>query len=541
MLKKRIVAILVSMLIFTLVMGLSIYANRDRNRMFTGSYYKTLPAASWESDVLHGIGEDFGVDGSFSTHLPLVIIDTGGIEPPINTEKKLIKGFWIYSDIEGVEPYVKGNISIIAGNARNGIHDKASATSDMMIKRRGNSSMIYEKAQYLIKLTTNKGEENKVSILNMGEDNEWVLNGSMADKSMIRSYLAYRTAAQFMPYTPDTEICEVVFKSGADYKYGGVYLLGENIKQGRYRVNIEKFKKSSGTNSFLLRRDRYDAKDTILNTYATENKLSKIYVERNYKGISYIGMIYPSKKNVTQDMVNYATNEISTIEKVLYSGDFSIYSTYGRYIDVDSFVDYFLFNEFFGSYDSGINSTYMYRNVGQRLKMGPVWDFDGAMDNYMFEELNVNVMAFQVKPWFDRLVRDEAFVERLENRYAQLRRDVFSDEYISASIDEIVDYIGPAQEREWARWSHIYTTDNDYSARNYFDGEGTVYRNSLEFSGEIYNLKTVLRQHGRAIQGSLEDLEGACFLQTRWSSRTDIALLLTLLIIAVSVFYIKKI
>lgn len=541
MTKKRIAAIVVSMLIFTVVMGIAMYSNRDRTNMFKSSYYRPLPSASWEGDAMQGINEDFAVDGSFSTHLPLVIIDTGGIDPPINTEKRLVKGFWIFADIEGMEPYVKGNISIISGNERNHVNDAPSSTSEMLIKRRGNSSMLYDKAQFLIKLTTDKGEENKVSVLNMGEDNEWVLNGTMSDKSMIRNYLAYKTAAKFMPYTPDNEICEVVFKNGTDYKYQGVYLLGENVKQGEDRVDIEKFKKNSKANSFLLRRDRYDENEIILNTYATEKELSKLYVEREYKGITYIGLLYPGKKNATQEIIDYATDEVSTIEKVLYSGDFEIYSTYSRYIDVDSFVDYFLLNEFFGSYDSGNNSTYMYRDVGQKLKIGPVWDFDGAMDNYMFEALQVDVMGFQIKPWFDRLVRDEAFVEKLEKRYAQLRRGVLSEENIMNSIDEIVDYIGPAQEREWARWSEAYTTDNDNSMRNYFDGDGHVYRNSLEFSGEIYNIKTILRQHGSAIKASIEKLEGSCLWQTKWSSRMDIALLLTLLIIVVSVSYIKRI
>jgi len=173
--------------------------------------------------------------------------------------------------------------------------------------------------------------------------------------------------------------------------------------------------------------------------------------------------------------------------------------------------------------------------------MGPVWDFDGAMDNYMFEGLETGVIAFQIKPLFDRLVRDEDFVEKLEKRYAQLRRNILSDQYINSSIDEIVDYIGPAQEREWARWAEIYTTDNDKSMRTYYDGDGYVYRNSLEFSGEIYKIKTALRQHGASIQGSLDYLEGGCLLQSRWSSRMDIALLLTLLTVVVSVFYVKRI
>lgn len=542
MTKKRIMAIMTLMMIVITVFAISMYANRETLQKFTGAYYKPLKAAVYDREALQGISEDFTVDKSFSTHMPLVIIDTGGVDPVINTEKKLSPdNRWIFEDIEGLDPYIGGSISVISGNERNHIYDKPDNTSNMLIKRRGNSSMLYEKAQYLIKLTTDTGEENKVSILNMGAESEWILNGSMADKSMIRNYLAYRTAAQFIPYTPDFEMCEVVFRNGSDYKYGGVYLIGENIKQGKNRVEIEKYKSTSETNSFLIRRDRYDSNGINLDTYATKNKLSKAYVGKDDKGITYLGMIYPSEKNIKPEMVEYVTDQISVIEKVIYSNDFDIYSTYSRYIDVDSFVDYFLFNEFFGSYDSGTYSTYMYRDVGGKLKMGPVWDYDGTMDNYILEPLKVDVMAFQIKPWFDRLVLDKSFVEKLQKRYYNLRKTVFSDMYMNNSIDEILAYIGPAQEREWTRWANVYTTDNKYSAKSYFDGDSYVYRNSLEFPGEIYNIKTKLRQHGGAIQESLNILEGSCIWQTELSSRMDIALLLALLIVVVSVSYIKRI
>lgn len=537
MTKKRYFAIGAVIVISIFVIFVAIYSNKDKLKLFSGSYYSHLSAASWDEPIFKGISEDFTVNEDFSTHLPLVIIDTNGKEPPIYTEKKKVHNEWIFVNIPGVEPYVNGSINIISGNKRNSIADIPTYSSDMLIKKRGNSSMLYEKAQYLVKLVTESGEENKVSILDMGADNEWILNGSMADKSMIRNYLAYKTAAQFMPFTPDYEICEVLIKSGNTYKYNGVYLLGENVSQGEHRVNVQDFKASSAVNSFILRRDRYDEQDIMLDTYATRDP--KINPS-NRK--TFLGMIYPGKKIANQAVIDYVNQEISTIEKVLYSDDFEIFSTYKRYIDVDSFVDYFIINEFFGSYDSGNYSTYMYRDVGQKLKMGPVWDYDGTMDNYIFEPLETEVMAFQIKPWFNRLVLDNSFVEKLEKRYSKLRRSVLSEKAINESIDEIVAYIGPAQEREWKRWKHVYKTDNQYSLHGYVDDDNDyIFRNSLEFSNEISKVKTMLRLHGNSIQGSLKTLEKSCIWYTDWNDRMDIALLIAMLIAAVSVFYIRKI
>lgn len=537
MTKKRLSAIGAVLFISVFVIFISIYINKDKLQIFSGSYYKNLPAAVWDQTVFDGMNEDFTVDENFSTHLPIVIIDTDGNEPPIYTEKKRVHYEWIFVDIPGVDPYVNGSINIISGNEKNSLKDTPSYSSDMIIKRRGNSSMLYEKAQYLVKLVTDSGEDNKVSILDMGEDNEWILNGSMADKSMIRNYLAYKTAAQFMPFTPDYEICEVLIKSGDTYKYNGVYLLGENISHGKNRVNTHNFKANSSVNSFILRRDRYDENDIMLDTFATRDNIINPFNQR-----TFLGMVYPGKKIATEDMINYVSEEITTIEKVLYSDDFKEFSTYPRYIDVDSFVDYFLINEFFGSYDSGTYSTYMYRDIGQKLKMGPVWDYDGTMDNYIFEPLEAGVMAFQTKPWFNRLVLDKSFVEKLENRYSQLRKSVLSEKSINDSIDEIVAYIGPAQAREWKRWANIYKTDNKYSLHGYLDDDNDyIFRNSLEFSNEISKIKTTLRLHGNSIQGSLKTLEASCIWQSDWNSRMDIALFIAMLIAAISVFYSRKI
>ena len=53
-----------------------------------------------------------------------------------------------------------------------------------------------------------------------------------------------------------------------------------------------------------------------------------------------------------------------------------------RYLNVDTFVDYFIINEFFMNYDAGLHSTYLHQRIGDTLEIGPLWDFDGAMDNY---------------------------------------------------------------------------------------------------------------------------------------------------------------
>lgn len=529
--KKQLSSIALVWIIICSVFAIGMIHNIKDKRM-DNSYEQPLAAADKEGNPLIGINDDFTVNKKFASQMPVVIIDTNGIEPPINTEKKKINGEWIFIPKKDVEPYVEGSINIIENNGLNKITDEATQTSKIFIKRRGNTSMNYDKPQYTVKLMTDKGEENRLSLLGMDADNEWILNGSMADKSMIRNYLSYRLASQYMPYTPDSKYCEVIQRQAGQLKYMGVYLLCESIKQGDNRVNISSHKSADLAGSFILRRDRFDPEGIILNNYGRTNGLYNSCLE----------VLYPSKKSISKQEVQQITKEIDRMEEVLYSDDLDVYATYGRLINIDSFIDYFLTNEFLVSYDAGNYSTYIYKDLGGKLSMGPIWDFDGTMDNYIAEAAHTEDLAFYKSPWFDRLVKDEAFIEKAKNRYGKLRRTYLSDENVVKSIDEIVAYIGPAQEREWSRWAEQYTKDHEaYSLLPEKSRDGEIlFRDSREYQQEIYRIKTTLKKHGEAMQQDLDALEEDCTVNTAWSGRKDIFLFLVLVGLIVTVLLLKK-
>ena len=299
------------------------------------SYAAPLPAAPREKDPLIGINGDFTVNENFNSHLPVVVLEMEE-EPPITTRQNPRDGRFV--PIEGVEPYVDGVFYLYAGEGGvNSLDSEPCVVSRMRIKRRGNSSMLYEKAQYMFKLVSESGEYRDVDILDMGEEHEWILNGSMADKSMMRNYLVYSIASEIMPYTPDNEFCEVILHTGGRYTYQGVFLLGESIRQGTDRVNISKYRTGDVFNAYLVRRDRFDEEGLMLDTYAREQGLAA----------EWFGLLYPSRYDVSEDAVTYIEDDLSRIERVLYSDEQDIFSTYENIIDVDSFVDYFLLNEFF--------------------------------------------------------------------------------------------------------------------------------------------------------------------------------------------------
>lgn len=509
----------------------AVFYGREHTAEVHDSYASALPKAPKEEDPLGDINDDFTVKDSFASHLPIVVLDTNGVEPPVNTyfdEDHENSEEGLYVPIEGLDPYVDGTISIYSREeGANTVWDEPVLQSNIRIKRRGNTSMGYEKAQWMVKLVTDSGQYKDVNVLGMGEDHNWILNGSMYDKSMLRNYLAYSIASEILPYTPDSRYCEVLLKDGDTYTYQGVYLLMENIAQGTDRVAIAEYHENDTFHSYLVRRDRYDEEALTIENYGRLNGYST----------EYLALLYPAKDRASERMVSYVNEDISYIESILYAEDEDTFSAYADVIDVDSFIDYFLINEYFGNYDAGNNSTYFYKDVGGRLSMGPVWDFDGAMDNYMYEPLETDNLAFNTKPWFDCLCTDLEFVKKLQARYTGLRQGPLSDAHVIGKIDEIIDYLGGAREREWARWGHWYTTENEYSLQEYVTKDGMVLqRNAVTYEDEIVRIKTVLREHGDSVADDLRVLENSTARNTGFDSWMGYLLLL-----AAAVFFIPAV
>jgi crotonobetainyl-CoA:carnitine CoA-transferase CaiB-like acyl-CoA transferase len=63
------------------------------------------------------------------------------------------------------------------------------------------------------------------------------------------------------------------------------------------------------------------------------------------------------------------------------------------------------------------------------------------------------VLALYAKPLYYMLLKSETFVDRILKRYEELREGVLSEEYLLNYIDETLEYLGPAIERNNERWS----------------------------------------------------------------------------------------
>lgn len=417
------------------------------------------PGRVWQhqqaADALLTLGpdrvpSDFLVDGSFVSHLPLVVIDTFGQE--IVNYKHYDAGTDSFVEQVGIDPYVEMEISFVDNEDHvNSLSDVPTARSRGRIKVRGNSSASSSipKYQYLLKLETEAGDKNNLAVLGMDPSDTWVLNGTVKDGSMLRNYLGYNLGGELDPCAPDIRMCEVVLRQGSRYEYLGLFGLVEKVEQGAGRVDIPEVSQpiAASDQSYILKRDRRDVEGYSMAVWSTVHGT----------GNNWINLEYPSPEKITGEYWDYIQSDIRKVEAALYADDWESFLEYRDLLDVDSFVDYFIVNELLLNYDAGTNSTYLYKTAEGKIAIGPVWDFDDAMDNNDQDTLtDYKAIVFPSEPWFDGLVRDPDFNQKVEARYHALREGVFSDAQLERRIDEAAAFIEKPVQRDSSRWSSLF-------------------------------------------------------------------------------------
>ena len=351
------------------------------------------------------------------------------------------------------------------------------------INYRGASSYSkFDKKQYRIKfLKDHSDKAQNVALCGMGKNSEWVLNGPYLDKTLVRNKLIYDLARETGQWAPDSRFCELF----VDGEYHGVYLAIEPVTNGDSRLRLSKFGLVSGKTPYLVERNRDSLVDEALVTYGKE---------MGYTNLSmYID--YPSSSNLTERQEHYIREDLSTFERVLYGEDFlDEYTGYRNYIDMDSWVDYFIINEFAMIRDAGNLSTYAYKKMEGKLQLA-CWDFNNGFDNYPEYVLDGTGFETINNSWLDRVSQDPVFIDRVVERYRQLRETTLSQEHIDELLKSYHDQLGEAIDRNFQIWGGS------------FDDNILVGKNAQGQSRDIRSYDEAMEQLNTMIRKRLEFLD----------------------------------
>lgn len=428
------------------------------------------------------------------THLPIISIRVNEESIPgevilDSNGKKIGKTV----DSQGDEMAL-GEIEIFDNKNINKITNEPEIKSLLHIKYRGNSSIYFSKKGYLLKLIDKNGNENKEEMIGMAKDNEWVLNGPYLDKTLMRNYIAYNVAGKIMGYAPNVRFCELYLND----KYQGLYILCESISRSENRVNISKYDSIMNDLSYIVCLDKKEVDIKNISTFS-----EYAYISELDTGLK---IVYPSKSMITEEVKSYIKSDFSKFERALYSYDFNDPKKgYKNYIDVESFVDYYIFQEFMEINDTCYRSTYLYKEKGGKIVMGPVWDYNNCLNNY-FTEINNEKMQYVDRLWYSQLLKDKDFVDRVVNRYRELRKTVLKEEYLLSYIDDVRYYLGDAIDRNFEVWGFSFDSSNLSEREKLYPEE----RNIKSYDEAIKQLKNEIIKRGRWLDENIDTLYQYC-------------------------------
>lgn len=328
--------------------------------------------------------------------------------------------------------------------------EKEILRSSVGVKGRGNSTWKLEKKPYVIRF------DKKQSFYSLPKAKKWLLLSNIRDKTMLRTDLAsyIGNLLSLLDWTPKFNYLSLSLNDSQC----GLYQFGEKVSVTKGRVGV-------GENGFLLEID-LRAKDEVDSRFFKPQTLVNIkYPEVEYGDANY----------------EYARKYIELIDSVLFSDNFDDpYHGFQKYIDVDSFVDWFLINEISKNADACcfFSSNYMHFERNGKLKMGPIWDYDLAFGNYPTKDHWANeIVGFAIPSqvaWYARLMQSPFFLKMLKKRF----------DYFYKNINNIlkrIDY------RRQMVMDYAIKENSDYG--QLCDKDATYSEFSIEYNKNVEDLK----------------------------------------------------
>lgn len=395
-----------------------------------------LPTPSWFT-------EPFVFSGS---NLPIVVINTNGQaivdDPKIDADMKIIyNSVSLLNNITDSEYDYNGKIGI---------------------EVRGRYSASLPQKPYGFETRDVAGENLNTKLMGMPKENDWILLANYNDKVFMRNSLAFKLFREMGQYAPRTVFCEVMLND----RYDGIYVLTEKIKQDDDRVDIAKLDEDDNagdslTGGYIFKIDYYTETDSWIGDYSP--------IDNPGATVRYV-YEYPKPDEITNEQKAYIKNYINAFETVLYGSNFDHPSEgYRAFVDVNSFVDYFIIGELSRNVDAYKKSKFYYKDKNSKgglIHSGPVWDFDWAWKNLMdgcqiFNATDGSGWAYEIgtcspwpapSGWIVKMMQDTNFVNQVGNRYWSLRRGMLSTDYLFEYIDSVHSLLDEAQERHYKRW-----------------------------------------------------------------------------------------
>jgi hypothetical protein len=403
---------------------------------------------------------------SFSSDLPIVVIDTFGAVVPGTTSSNHAPVYTVFIDTDET--------------GRAWMHDVPDFTGRGGILTRGNSSSGWPKHPYSLETWDEYNEDRNVLLLGFPSESDWILQNPYADKTLMRNYLTYLWSRNLGQYAVRTRFVEVFLNAGGgNVKWGGgaegsatdymgVYVFMEKIKRDKNRVNVARLDPSDAaepevSGGYIIKVDHVDLNDF---TFTTAHGMQLIAVEPDH----------PSPAQVA-----YLLNYLNEFETTLYAPTFTHPVTgkgYDEYIDVDAFIDHHLMVELTRNRDSFLASNFMHKDRNGKLRAGPNWDHNLSLGNNEVAPWNDPIgwhylvpgyETYRLFPWYRRLNQNVDYHQKWIDRWSELLRDRLALARMFQDIDEVTNTVNEAQARNFLRYDILGKKATKYDPPGWTD------------------------------------------------------------------------
>ncbi len=396
---------------------------------------------------------------SFSTNLPVIVLDSHG-GGPLNKDG-IYHPAWLYA----FTPPATGPTTLTG--------TPALATPAGMTVH-GNFSQVFPKKSWDLTLQDTRGYDNDQPLLGLDVDHQWELYGPWStDRSYIRNAYVYALSNRIGRWAPRTRFVETFVNNDNDglttADYYGIGVLIDRLKVSPARININSIGSTdltapAVTGGYIFKMD--PTPDLTHYNFVTDHGIPS---QNPAQGATGFIVESPDGGTLKPAQATYVRSYIQSMENSLFTARAGNYGARGYldYIDLPSWVDHHLMKLFFGDVDALYHSDYFYKDLNGKLVSGPVWDFDGSMNDGDPRNANPNTWdTAGGRPlwdydWWGQITHDPEFMQAWIDRWQSLRRNEFSTANLTGLADSLAAQIpADAAARDAARWPDTGTGGN---------------------------------------------------------------------------------
>lgn len=377
--------------------------------------------------------------------------------------------------------------------------DKIQYDGAIQIKGRGNATWGMPKKPYHIKL------ESKADLLGMGAAKHWLLIANYQDECLLRNKLSCDLSIEMGLCGMSSRWVDVIING----ECVGNYLLFEQVRIGKTRVNITEWEDIAGdvakavykANPDAVDRDaledqlvsdlgwvssgkfRYNGTEYTLSDYYKDplpdinggyllemdrynDEPSAFFTSRGL----LIKISRPEFAVTNSEMTSYISEYVQALENACYAPNrYTEYNGeqvhYSDLADVDSMIKWWLVEEVFFNWDAGYNSNYMYKDTDGKLVFGPIWDMDltagGYYTSYIYDQWQTWYYTRDgiQNIWFKQLVSDPYFLIKAQEYYWEYR-DLFGK--LITDMDDYYEYLKESGQKNSQLWYNQRGFEDDF-------------------------------------------------------------------------------